>query len=222
VRVNQADKESEEENATAWSEDDESDDSVESQDNSMEGLKMDLLVQASTGASLSKSGPPSGLTAAVPRFQSDLEDIVCLTQSKTPVLRPVRESSWVLTAFYGFGDASSAGFGASVERPNGLHTRHGLWPRDAEDQSSNYRELKNLVDMVEEESNAGYLQGSELWLFTDNSTAESCFHKGGSSSRHLHDLVLRLRKLELDARFTLFVVHVAGTRMIAQGTDGLS
>ena len=122
MRVNQADKESEEENATAWSEDDESDDSVESQDNSMEELKMDLLVQASTG----KSGPPSGLTAAVPRFQSNLEDIVCLTQSKTPVLRPVRGSSWVLTAFYGFGDASLAGFGASVERPNGLHTRHGL------------------------------------------------------------------------------------------------
>ena len=32
----------------------------------------------------------------------------------------------------------------------------------------------------------------------------------------------RLRKLELDARFTLYVVHVAGTRMIAQGIDGLS
>ena len=68
----------------------------------------------------------------------------------------------------------------------------------------------------------GYLQGLELWLFTDNSTAESCFHKGGSSSQHLHDLVLRLRKLELDARFTLYVVHVAGMRMIAQGTDRLS
>ena len=164
---------------------------------------MNLIVQALTGTSLSKSGPALGLTAAVPRFQSDLEALVCLTQSQTPVLRPIRRSSWVLTAFYRFGDASSAGFGASIERPNGLHTQYGLWPRDVEDQSSNYRELKNLVDTVEEESKAGYLQGSELWLFTDNSTAESCFHKGGSSSRHLHDLVLRLRKLELDARFTL-------------------
>ena len=136
VHPNKAEKDSEEENATAWGEDDESDDdSVQLQDNSMEELKMNLLVQASTGALPSKSGPPSGLTAAVPRFQSDLEAIVCLTQSKTPVLWPVRGSSWVLTAFYGFGDASSAGFGALVERPNGLHTRYGLWPRDAEDQS---------------------------------------------------------------------------------------
>ena len=86
----------------------------------------------------------------------------------------------------------------------------------------NYCELNNLVDTVEEESKAGYLQGLELWLFTDNSTAKSCFHKGGLSSRHLHDLVLRLRKLELDMRFTLYVVHVAGTRLIAQGTGGLS
>ena len=100
--------------------------------------------------------------------------------------------------------------------------RYSLWPGDVEDQSLNYRELKNLVDTVEEESKAGYLQGLELWLFTDNSTAESCFHKGGLLSGHLHDLVPRLRKLELDARFTLYVVHVAGTRMIAQGIDGLS
>ena len=33
---------------------------------------------------------------------------------------------------------------------------------------------------------------------------------------------MRLRKCELDQGFILHVVHVAGTRMIAQGTDGLS
>jgi len=37
-----------------------------------------------------------------------------------------------------------------------------------------------------------------------------------------HELVLRLRKTELEYDFTLHIVHVAGTRMIAQGTDGLS
>ncbi len=51
--------------------------------------------------------------------------------------------------------------------------------------------------MVEEEAKAGYLEGSEVWMFTDNSTAESCFHKGGSLSELLHELVLRLRKTEL-------------------------
>ena len=61
-----------------------------------------------------------------------------------------------------------------------------------------------------------------MWLFTDNSTAESCFCKGSSSSQLLHELVLRLRKLEMEHSLNLHVVHVAGTRMIEQGTDGLS
>jgi hypothetical protein len=75
---------------------------------------------------------------------------------------------------------------------------------------------------VEEEAMAGYLTGGELWLFPDNSTAEGCFFRGGSSLKLLHELVLQLRTTELEYDLTLHVVHVAGTRMIAQGTDGLS
>ena len=127
---------------------------------SMDDLKMNILMQASTGTYIDRKGPASGLTAAVPRLQADLEALLFLTQSKEPILRQVRGSSRVLTAFYGFGDASSSGFGASIERPDGLHTRYGLWPSDVEEQSSNYRELKNLVDTVEEEASADYLRGS--------------------------------------------------------------
>jgi hypothetical protein len=79
--------------------------------------------------------------------------------------------------------------------------------------------LRNLVEAVEEEAKVGYLANSEFWLFTDDSTAESCFYKGGLSSKTLHELVLRLKRAELKAEFTLFVVHVAGMRMIVQGTD---
>ncbi len=53
-------------------------------------------------------------------------------------------------------------------------------------------------------------------------TAKGCFFHGGSSSKLLHELVLRLRKTEMEYDVTLHVVHVAGSRMIAQGTDGLS
>jgi hypothetical protein len=35
-------------------------------------------------------------------------------------------------------------------------------------------------------------------------------------------LILHLRKAEMKYGFSLHVVNVAGTRMIAQGTDGLS
>ncbi len=38
----------------------------------------------------------------------------------------------------------------------------------------------------------------------------------------LHKLVLQLRRIKLSAKFVLHMVHVAGTQMIAQGTDGLS
>ena len=75
---------------------------------------------------------------------------------------------------------------------------------------------------MEEEAKEEHLKDGELWIFTDNSTAESCFFKGGSTSKTLHELVLRLRKAEMSYGFTLHLVHVAGTRMIAQGTDGLS
>jgi hypothetical protein len=125
-------------------------------------------------------------------------------------------------ALYGFGDASAGGFGASVGFAQGIHGRFGVWGSDAEDKSSNYRELRNLVETVEEEATAGRLTNAELWLFTDNSTAEGCFAKGSSSSLLLHELVLRLRQTEMRADLKLHLVHVAGTRMIEQGTDGLS
>ena len=132
------------------------------------------------------------------------------------------QSKRTLTAYYGFGDASSAGFGSTVARPDGLYGRFGIWGKDAGDQSSNYRELCNLVETVEEEALDGYLTGGEFWLFTDNTTAEGCFFRGGSSSKLLHELVLRLRKVKLEYDLTLHVVHVAGTQMIVQGADGLS
>ena len=165
--------------------------------------------------------PESGITMAVPRFANDLKALLRLSSSDKPTPRVVR-GKVVLTAYYGFGDASSGGFGATVERADGVHGRFGLWGADAENASSNYRELRNLVETVEEEAQQGHLKGAELWLFTDNSTSESCFVKGSSSSPLLHELILRLRKVEVDVGFSLYFVHVAGTRMIDQGTDGLS
>ena len=66
------------------------------------------------------------------------------------------------------------------------------------------------------------LRGSEIFVFTDNGTAESAFWKGTSSSELLFELVLRLRELELEYDLILHVVHVAGKRMIDQGADSLS
>eukprot|EP00978_Attheya_sp_CCMP212_P027476 scaffold92035_cov22-Attheya_sp.AAC.1 len=69
---------------------------------------------------------------------------------------------------------------------------------------------------------AGDLKDAEVFFCTDNSTAEAAIYSGTLSSVRLYEQVLRLRKLECDCGFVLHVSHVAGTRMIAQGTDGLS
>ena len=126
-----------------------------------------------------------------------------------------------MTAYYGFGDASSGGFGATVQRPDGIHGRFGLWGRDEDDASSNFRELFNLVQTMEEETMSGHLRHTQLWLSTENSTAESCFVKGSSTSKLLHGLILRLRKVEMEYGVTIFLVHCTGARVVAQGTDGL-
>lgn len=59
-------------------------------------------------------------------------------------------------------------------------------------------ELKLLVETIEEEAREARLNNTELWLFTDNLVAESFLTKGSSSSKLLHELVVRLRKVEME------------------------
>jgi hypothetical protein len=100
--------------------------------------------------------------------------------------------------------------------------RHGIWGQDAEDASSNYRELRNLVEHVELGARNEGLHGTELFLYTDNSTAEAAFFKGSSSNKLLDELVVRLKKVESDEGMRIHFLHIAGTRMIELGIDGLS
>jgi len=156
------------------------------------------------------------------RLAADLHCLAQLFSPLTPPTRLVRCTSR-LVAIYGFVDASSAGFGSSLELPDGmLFFRHGLWGRDADSASSNFHELCNLVDSIDEGVQRGELANLELFIFTENTTAEGCYYKGNTDKRRLFAQVLRLRKLEMHASLRLHVIHVTGTRMIHQGTDGLS
>jgi hypothetical protein len=65
----------------------------------------------------------------------------------------------------------------------------------------------------------GRLRGAEVFLFIDNSTVEAVFYEGISTSRPLFELMLRLRKLEMEGELILHVIHVAGTQMITEGAD---
>ena len=178
--------------------------------------------------------PPSGLTPPAPRLRDDLLALKELTKSELPPLRLARPKR-VVHVFYGFGDASGKGRGSTFQGFNTVHHpssdlgastgvafRVGVWGADEERESSNYRELTNLVEDTEAEAQLGNLRETELFLFTDNSTAESAFYKGSSSSKLLHALVLRLHKLQVEYQVIIHLIHVSGKRMIAQGTDGCS
>ena len=179
--------------------------------------------------------PCDGVTSPVPRFKDDIAALTRLTAFEMPPLRVVRPAQ-VVQVFYGFGDASGKQFGATLSNNyncrgclsgaaqdvGGVRLRVGLWSPEEEEESSNYKELKNLVDTIREEAFSGRLKECEMFVFTDNSTAESCFYRGNSKSVHLHRLVLELRVLEMTFGMTVHVVHISGRRMIAQGTDGCS
>jgi len=124
---------------------------------------------------------------------------------------------------YGFVDASGAGFGSSFHLPNNtIWFRQGIWGRDADNTSSNYRELRNLVEALEEGIAQGALINSEVFVFMDNSIAEGAYYRGNSPRKTLFALELRLRQLDLHGPVKFHLVHVTGTRMMAQGTDALS
>jgi hypothetical protein len=124
---------------------------------------------------------------------------------------------------YGFADASGSGLGSSILLPDSrTRIRIGVWGKDTDSDSSNFREFNNVVMCCEEEANHGSLNGAHLFLFTNNSTVEAALYKGNSPSRKLFELIVRLRKVEMDCSATITVSHVSGKRMIAQGTDGIS
>jgi len=166
-------------------------------------------------------GPPPPKVKAVPRLLHDLNALWTFFQVDTPPWRYVRGKR-VCVVRYGFGDASKGGFGASFEGTQGIWYRLGVWGSDSSDDSSNFRELCNLVEALEAQGQSGELNGVEVFMFTDNQVAEGAFYKGTSSNKKLFELVVRLRKLEFHTGCLIHLIHVAGTRMIAQGTDGLS
>ena len=179
--------------------------------------------------------PEDGLTTPAPRLKDDIAALQRLSGFELPPLRVVRPTQ-VVHVFYGFGDASGKQFGSTIsEKYNcksrlsrgttpagGVRFRIGLWSAEEEAESSNYKELQNLVNAIGAEAKAGRLQNCELFMFTDNSTAESCFYRGTSKSRQLHRLILDLRMMEMDFGLTIHIIHISGKRMIAQGTDGCS
>ena len=168
--------------------------------------------------------PSPEVVKAWPRLFADVEALQELTRAESPPWRRVRPKKSAVVS-YGFGDASGTAFGAAskIAGSEEFHFQFGQWPsRVTEEESSNWREFTNLVEYLEERGQLGVLDDAEVFMFTDNSTAERAFWKGSSHSPKLCELVLRLRKLEMHSGVIIHLIHVSGTRMIRSGIDGIS
>jgi hypothetical protein len=148
-----------------------------------------------------------------------------LLMSPEEVPKVMVRASNTLHVFYGFGDASGKGLGSGIARSDQaqLSVRIGVWGyTESIEESSNWREFTNVVESLEEEGEKGNLTNCIVFFFTDNSTVESALYSGSSSSKKLLGLVLRFKALQTKYSVVVHVSHVAGTRMIVQGTDGIS
>jgi hypothetical protein len=136
------------------------------------------------------------------------------------------------TVVYRCGDASGSGLGSAfVAGGNNdefkkfdeqISYQIDVWGSDSDDVTSNFCELWNVVESIEDQVERGKLKNAELFMFTDNSTAEATFYHGSSSNKGLFELVLHLKKLEMTAGLKIHLIHISGRRMIADGVDGLS
>ena len=167
------------------------------------------------------ANPPPDWIIPVPRFWTCLEVPIKFMKEENPPEVVVRSSNSILI-IYGYADASRGGFGNSLLIKGELKYRIGTWVSDEGGNLSNWRELENLVSSMEDAGKKGWLWGATVLLATDNEVAERALYKGNSTDLKLFYLVVRLKKLELIFGCSLLITHAAGTRMIAQGTNGIS
>jgi hypothetical protein len=142
------------------------------------------------------TGLPPQFVQAASRLSQDLDS---LAQLFAPV-SPPRGQIWTHSlrmCVFGFVDASGSGFGSSFQLAFQLALGHilfwhGVWGRDADSTSSNFKELRNSVEAFEHGVTTGELTDTELYVFRDNSTAEATNYKGNLASKLLFDLILHL------------------------------
>jgi hypothetical protein len=184
--------------------------------------------ETEAGEMIDNANTNKGIMETTPMVIKPLQQLVddvealseFLEEDEPPVMND--RSAVVQIVRYGFGDASGTGFGSTIQTDEGLKYRIGVWGKDEEDESSNFKELANVVSTITQEAEKGNLRNSMLYFFTDNTTVEAALHKGNSKSRRLFKLVVAFRKLQFKYGLHVVVSHVSGKRMIAQGTDGIS
>ena len=127
-----------------------------------------------------------------------------------------------------WGDGSGTGTGGT-RQSHSLSGDHspmelwmGVWSAAVHHFSSNWKELRTLLETLRRErKNTSYV-GSVMIYFTDNSVSYELLSKGSSGSPRLQELLREIKSLEIEMHCQVLAIHVPGVSMIRQGTDGLS
>ena len=106
------------------------------------------------------------------------------------------------------------------------------WPKWIRDKyshgASNYKELRTLLVSLQRQEAAfdadGHCAhfGTVKICFTDNKFVADVLASGASSSSDMSPILRAIRTVCIKLRIRLIVCHVAGKRLVEQGTDGLS
>jgi hypothetical protein len=122
------------------------------------------------------------------------------------------------------GDGSGTGTGGTIQYPDEpMKMWMGAWSPRVWHFSSNWKELRTLLATLQHaEQDHRPILGSMFFFFTDNLVTYYIVSSGCSRSPELHRLIVEIKKLEQQLDIVLEVVHVPGTSLITQGTDGLS
>jgi hypothetical protein len=99
-----------------------------------------------------------------------------------------------------------------------------VWTTDARQHSSNWKEAETLRLTLEraKTSRRVKIRGCTLFYFADDIVTYFAVAKGASRIRSLHKIVAACKELEAELGCVFEPIHVPGTTIILQTTDGLS
>lgn len=138
----------------------------------------------------------------------------------------------IATIGVAWGDGSGTGSGGTInfisqnnrDSNINLNVWMGTWDDTVVSASSNWKEMCTLKQTLENERIRGgnRVRHRKLLYCTDNMVMCDIFRKGNSKSPTLQRLFLEVKLLEVILQCHLLLIHVPGTTMIREGTDGLS
>jgi hypothetical protein len=124
------------------------------------------------------------------------------------------------------GNGSGTGTGGTVQYRNvePLDMWMGVWSPRVYRFSSNWKEMRTLLATLEhvKATRRADITNVTFFYFTDNIVTYFAVTARSSTSPGLHSMVEAIKKLEIELGITLEVVHVPGTTIIKERTNGLS